>query len=73
MTEQNGFFYSSWYSIYNPDKTPNINKFDYQIKFDVIRILKNTFKLTVETSFYSSFTKIYFSSKNFKLLSLLYF
>lgn len=43
MFEQKGFFYSSFYSIYNPDKLSNLNRFDYQIKFDILRILKNSY------------------------------
>ncbi len=73
ISEQKGFFYSSFYSIYNPDKLSTLNRFDYQIKFDILRILKNSYWLTTEFSFFKLSTKTYFNSKNFKLFSLLYF
>lgn len=70
---QKGFFKTSYFLIYNPDKFSYINKFDHNIRFDVLRGLKNVYRLLAEQSFFYNNIKFYFSIKKFKFFTTTYF
>lgn len=67
------FFYSNPWIIYNPGKLPFLNKFDYNLRFEIYRALRNVYCLLAESSFSKNYLKFYFSTKKFKFYSLVYF
>lgn len=67
------FFSPLMDSSYSPDKYYYIDKFDHGLKFEILWILENVFRLFAEQSFCKKFSKKYFSSKKFKFYSNVYF
>ena len=67
------FFYSSLRTIYDPSRLSDIDKFDHNLRFEIYRALRNVYCLLSEDSFFTNYSKMYFSPKKFKFFSLVYF